>query len=323
MPHMNRSPVSAVRTDAILAVSLILVSLLASGCSIRKMAVNALAESLSRSSIVYERDDDPELVADALPFMLKTMEGLLEETPKNKTLLLNAAKGFTSYAQAFVAVPADYIEENDLDAARNQRARASRLFLRGREFALRGLELDHKDIRAGLAQNPDSTLQDMEKKDVPLLFWSGAAWAGAINVRKDDMDLVADFNIANALLQCAFALDPAWNDGAIHEVLIALEAARSGGYGGSLEAARDHFKAAVKISHGETAGPYVALAEAVSVKEQNVTEFRSLLEQALAVDVEAAPDQRLANTLAQRRARWLLAHTADYFIDYDENEDSP
>lgn len=304
-------------------VALILVSTLVSGCSIRSMAVNALADSLSRSSVVYERDNDPELVADALPFMLKTMEGLLEEAPKNRNLLLNAAKGFTSYAQAFVAVPADYIEEDNLAAARNQRTRASRLFLRGREFGLRGLDLAHSGLREGLYADPDSALQVTRKEDVPLLFWTGAAWAGAINVRKNDMDLVADFNIANALLQRAFTLEPTWNDGAIHEVLIALEAARSGGYGGSLEAARKHFDAAVSISHGETAGPYVALAEAVSIKEQNVKEFRTLLDEALAVDVDAAPDHRLSNVLAQRRARWLLDHTADFFIDYEENEDTP
>jgi len=305
------------------AAALLAVVIAVPGCSIRSMAVNALAESLSRSSVVYQRDDDPELVADALPFMLKTLEGLLLEAPKNEDILLSAAKGFTSYAQAFVAVPADYIEEDDLNAARNQRVRASRLFLRGREFGLRGLELAHSGTRAGLYANPDSALQATKKEDVPFLFWTGAAWAGAVSVRKDDMDLVADFNIANALLQRAFALEPAWNDGAIHEVLIALEAARSGGYGGSLEAAREHFEAAVVISHGETAGPYVALAEAVSVKEQNLKEFRSLLEQALAVDVDAAPDQRLANVLSQRRAQWLLDHTADFFIDYEENEDTP
>jgi predicted anti-sigma-YlaC factor YlaD len=62
----------------------------------------------------------------------------------------------------------------------------------------------------------------------------------------------------------------------------------------------------------------VTLAESVSIKEQNLAEFRQLLNSALAVDVDASPDDRLANVLAQRRARWLIAHTGDFFIDYDE-----
>ena len=39
-----------------------------------------------------------------------------------------------------------------------------------------------------------------------------------------------------------------------------------------------------------------------------------MLKKALAIDSGAAPELRLANTLAQRRARRLLAHVDDYFL---------
>ena len=135
------------------------------------------------------------------------------------------------------------------------------------------------------------------------------------------MDMVADFNIANALLQRAKALDPNWNGGAIHEVMITLEAARSDGQGGSLEAARVHFATAVQLSQGKKAGPYVSLAEAVSIKERKIEEFQNLLAEALAIDPDDALDHRLTNILAQRRARWLLDHIEDFFIDYEEPEE--
>lgn len=290
-----------------------------SSCSVfRGMATKSMAGAMQKSSVVYARDEDPELVGEALPFMLKTVEGLLVEQPKNETLLLTACQGFTSYAQAYVAVPADYKEEKDLEAARQDRQRASRLFLRGRRYGLRALELSYPGISTALVEDAERVLAKTKKEDVPLLFWTGAAWGGAINMAKNDMDLVADLNVANALLQRANALDPRWNRGAVHEVLIALEAARSGGNGGSIETAREHFKIAIDQSQGKKAGPYVTLAESVSIKEQNVAEFRQLLETALAVNLEASPDDRLANVLAQRRAQWLLDHTADYFIDYEE-----
>jgi hypothetical protein len=155
--------------------------------------------------VVYARDDDPQLVAEALPFLLKSVEGLLDQSPRNETLLLAACQGYASYAQAFVAVPADYREEVDLAGARRERHRAGRLFLRAREYGLRGLEISHEGITAALHQDPEKALTVTKKEDVPILFWTGAAWAGAINVNKDDMDLVADFNIANALLQRANA----------------------------------------------------------------------------------------------------------------------
>jgi hypothetical protein len=33
------------------------------------------------------------------------------------------------------------------------------------------------------------------------------------------------------------------------------------------------------------------------------------------VDVERAPDQRVANLIAQKRARWLLARADELFIE--------
>ena len=296
-------------------------ALVLAGCSIRKMAVNGMAKSMSESSIVYARDDDPELVEDAFPFLLKTIESLLEEVPENKELLITACEAFTSYAQAFVAVPADVVEEDDLAAARAQRQRASKLFVRARGYGLRALELSHAGIVEGLNQEPEVALEATEIKDLPALFWTGAAWALAINVAKGDMEMVADFNIANALLQRAKTLEPGWNGGSIHEVMITLEAARPHGGEESLLAARMHFDRAIELSRGEKAGPYVSLAEAVSIKEQNVEEFQDLLAEALAIDPDAALDHRLTNTLAQRRARWLLDHTEDFFIEYEEDED--
>ena len=285
------------------------------------MAINAMADSMTRSAIVYARDDDPELVGDALPFLLKTVEGLLEEAPEHESLLVTACQGFTSYAQAFLAVPADALEEEDLEAARAQRARASRMFVRARHYGLRALELRHPGIVDAMAEDPKQALEVAEVKDLPVLFWSGSAWAGAISVDKGNMELVADLNIASALLHRANALDPTWNGGAVHEVLISLEAALSGGQGGSIEAAREHFEIAVELSEGNRLGPYVSLAEAVSIKEQNVTEFQELLHTALEIDMEASPDDRLTNELGRRRAEWLLDHIEDFFIDYEPGEE--
>ena len=53
---------------------LLLAALLAPGCSVRKVAVNALANALAAGGDTYATDDDPELVAAAVPFGLKTIE---------------------------------------------------------------------------------------------------------------------------------------------------------------------------------------------------------------------------------------------------------
>ena len=72
---------------------------------------------------------------------------------------------------------------------------------------------------------------------------------------------------------------------------------------------------AVAISSGKRAAPYVSLAETVSVGTQDRAEFEALLKKALAVDPDAAPQLRLANTVAQRRASWLLARADQLFLE--------
>jgi hypothetical protein len=95
--------------------------------------------------------------------------------------------------------------------------------------------------------------------------------------------------------------------------LISLESVPEA-MGGSPARARDHFKRAVELSKGRSAGPFVTLAAGLSVAEQNRAEFVSLLEQALSIDPDADPSQRLANLVVQRRARQLLAQVDDLFL---------
>jgi len=66
----------------LLAASLTVFTL--AGCgAIKKTAISNVAGTLSSSGDVFTRDDDPELVRQALPFALKLYESLLESVPKN------------------------------------------------------------------------------------------------------------------------------------------------------------------------------------------------------------------------------------------------
>ena len=122
-----------------------------SGCTPRSLVVNALAGSLSADSGIgdtFASDDDPELVRHAIPFGLKTMEGLAAEQRDHIGLLTSLASGFTQYAYAFVQADAEKAEiEGRVTEARPIRERASRLFLRAREYGLRGLDARHGGLR--------------------------------------------------------------------------------------------------------------------------------------------------------------------------------
>jgi predicted anti-sigma-YlaC factor YlaD len=114
----------------------------------------------------------------------------------------------------------------------------------------------------------------------------------------------------------ALALDERYDGGAIHEYFIAFEGGRSDAMGGSAERARRHFLRAMEISGGGKVSPLVTYAENVSVRAQDRKEFLDLLDRALAFDARGtAPEFRLANLVAQRRARWLKGRVDELFLD--------
>ena len=283
------------------------------GCSVRSMAVNSLADSLSESGSVYASDEDPELVRDALPFALKTFESLLEQAPEHVGLLTATCSGFTQYANGFVEGDAVYIEAVDWEAAERLESRALKLYLRGRDYCLKGLDIGNPGIGERLRLEPERAASELAIEELELLFWTGASWGAAISVGLDRPELVVDLPAVQALMRRALELDEDWNDGAIHEVMISLEALPEA-MGGSPERARGHFERAVELSRGRLAGPYLSLAQGLSVAEGDRAEFERLLETALAIDPQEAPESMLANLLAQRRARFLLDHMDDYFL---------
>lgn len=286
-----------------------------SGCSVKRMAVHKLGNALANQGTTFASDDDPELVRAALPFALKLMEGLLAEAPEHEGLLYATASGFTQYAYAFVHQEADEREGESVAEAEVLRARARRLYLRARNYGLRGLEVEHPGFEKALRANPPEAVKVTKKPDVSLLFWTAAAWGAAISISKDNPDLVADVPVFEAMIDRALELDEAYDDGAIHGFLISYEMARTSILGDPVPRAKKHFDRAMELAQGKSASPLVSYAEAVCIQKQDRAGFEALLKQALAINPDAAPEKRLLNLIAQRRAQWLLKRADDLFVE--------
>lgn len=293
------------------------------GCSIKRTAVNMMGDALAGGGTVFSSDDDPELVAAAVPFSLKLMESLLAESPEHRGLLTAAASGFTQYSYAFVQQESDQIRSTDLARSRELQARAKRLYLRARDYGLRGLETSHRDFRKELETDPQKAVAGLRRKDVPLIYWTAAAWVAAIAMDKTDSYLISDLPKVDALLQRALELDETFDRGALPSLMITYETVRQGAEGDPYDRARRRYDRAVELSQGLLAGPHVSLAEAVCIPTENREEFLRLLDTALAVDVDALPEARLANLIVQDRARWLKQNVDDYFLPPLEDEPQP
>jgi predicted anti-sigma-YlaC factor YlaD len=306
--------VTVVRQIIVIALLLAIV-ITSSGCSVKRMAINKVGNALANGGTTYASDDDPVLVGEALPFSLKLIESLLAESPNHRGMLFAASSGFTQYAFVYVQQDADEIESQDVTRAGVLRNRAKLLYLRARNYGLRGLAVRHPGFENSLKSNPKQTLSRTKKSEVPLLYWTAVSWGAAIGLSKDDPDLVADQPIVEALIDRALALDPEFDSGAIHNFLITYESARQGAKGDFAIRAKEHFDKAVELSGGKMAAPFVSYAETVSISKQNREEFESLLKRSLAIDPNGRPEWRLANLVTQRHARWLLAREDQFFMD--------
>lgn len=286
------------------------------GCSVEEMILDKLADSLSSGmGTSFTSDDDPELIGDALPFALKLYDSLLEQNPHHQALLLATGSAYIMYANAYVQTPALMLPQEEYKKKSAMLERAKRLYLRGRDLVLNALELRYPGFLELLDNdNLEQALTPMQKDDVPYLYWAGAGWFAAYSLDAFDIGLGITAPRALALMQKALDLDDEFNEGAIHDFFISYYGAMPEGMGRDEEKARFHFQREVAISKGKCASPYVALATTVCINNQDAAEFKSLLNQALAINPDDNPGNRLANIINQRKAQWYLDHIEDFII---------
>lgn len=284
------------------------------GCSVSSIAVDRLGNALAAGGTTYSADDDPQFVAQAVPFSLKLMESLLAERPRHRELLQAAAAGFTQYGYAFLQLPADEVAVLELQQAEDLRGRARRMYLRAHEYGLRGLEVGHPGFRALLTVSPPAAAALTTGEDAGLLYWTAASLAAAIGLAKDDPALVGDLPKVQALVDRALQLEESFDDGAIHVLLISFTMARPDLTGPRLEVAAQHYARALELSQSGNAGAHVAWAEAVCEPGGDRQCFEAALHAALAIDADARPACRLANLVMQRRASFLLQQIDRRFL---------
>src|SRR5689334_12690992 len=134
MPTFARTLSSLIRLTVLLSIMAPL-----TGCGlVQRRAVGMVASTLASSGDVFTRDDDLELVGDAIPFGLKLYESLLDSAPKNKDLLIATCSNFTQYGIAYVETEALVLgEAAHHDEVAHLNARALKLYLRAKGYCLR------------------------------------------------------------------------------------------------------------------------------------------------------------------------------------------
>ncbi|MBD3239393.1 MAG: hypothetical protein GF331_02320, partial [Chitinivibrionales bacterium] len=280
---------------------------LCAGCSVRSIAVNALSEALSADeSLVFTGEEDPKLVAEAMPVMLKTYEALLERAPHDRELLIATGKAFTLYAFAFVQIPAERLPDSRADERMDELLRARALYRRGRDYLFTALDLEYPGFSDLTKKGKtDTALAMVTAADTTALYWTAVAWMGQLTAGKPGLSAVFNLPKAARLMHEVIAFNDSFGEGAAHEMLVTYYGSLPESVGGSLEKAREHFEKAVAIAGGTHVRPYVALAT-VAAREGNREEFEQLLQKALDIDTDHRTRHRLTNVIYQDMARWML-----------------
>lgn len=287
----TRCPIRCLLLALVLALSL-------SGCaSLLGGTTQRLAEQLGQAVM---NADDPATVRDGLPAYLLLLEGLLEGDPDNVDTLLAAARLKSAYASNFVG---------------EDTARAQRLARRALDQARRAACIDAPTLCPVLDGNPQDFAQVVEglgRRQLDTLYGLAAAWAGHLQVHRDDWNAVADLPKIEALLQRVVALDPLHDGGVPLVYLGVLNSLHPEAVGGQPARGRAYFERAIAVSQGRNLYAKVLMAEfhARLVFDQALHD--RLLAEVLAADPRAA-GYTLMNTLAQVRARELQASGVDFF----------
>lgn len=283
------------------------------------MLSNAL--STAGDSTVFMGENDPELIGDALPVVMKVYEALLDQDPENDELLRATGTAFIMYANAFVQTPAEMLPDNEFKSRLEMMKRAKNLYIRGRNYLLDAIEIRYSGFIDSIDADAEilaEALSRMTTDDVPLLYWCAAGWVAAFPLDTLDFELSLSIPQAHQIMNRALELDETFSNGTIHEFFISFHASMPSALGGDESRVMHHYEEALAISEGKMASTYYTLATSYAVKRQDADQYRELLEMALAVDPDAFPENRLINIITQRKARWRLDHIGDFFlIDMD------
>ncbi len=291
-------PGGALRPATIILQCLLLLSLMMlPACShLVARATDNLADNLSQA---IANNDDPATVAAGGPAYLLMLDGMVQGDPGNENLLVQAATLYSTYSSAFVDDP----------------ERAAKLSQRALDYAERALCVRRPED-CGLRQADfdvfEDRLQKMDIADVPVFYTLGAAWAGWIQARQDDLEAVAELARVEAIMTRIVALDEGYRQGGAHLYLGTLAILVPPALGGKPDVARMHFERAIALSNGTNLMAKVLYAQYYARMLYDRELHDRLLTEVLAADPHV-PGLVLQNTLAQERARELLASADAYF----------
>lgn len=317
--------------NKIIFMLLLLVSLIFSSCSIKKMAYNSAANALAplpEKKVKPDTDapnpvtaltgeEDAELVGEVFPIILKLYEGMHIANPSHRGLAIMTGELYIMYSNVFVEGPANYLSDDEYDKKDKAFLRAKKFYKRGYNKILSALNTAYpgftEAVNSDNAENIEKMLKKCKPYDTEALHWAGAGILAAFSLDPLDIQSLQVLQGAVLMLEKVCSLDPAYSGGATWEILAKFYASAPESLGGNIERAEKAYKKALELSEGKNPSIYVTYALSFCVPKQDSKGFDEAIEKAMAINPESDPNNKLVIGISQKYAGWLKENK-DMFI---------
>jgi hypothetical protein len=280
------------------------------GC-VKKLLVDGQIESTRRAADSFDTIGDYELARAATQAGLVQFEGMHALAPENEDALFLLVKGWTGYGFGFVEDELEVAADaGDEEAVEYHKQRARMAYDRAVFYGLRALSQHAEGFEQAKKSEQGLSRWLAEhfasKDDVPILFWTGNAWASRVDLMKgDDQEgpaFVAELFVGVALLERSASLDPAYEH---FGALAALAAYHARSNVAELDQSKQLFDTALGRTEWKSLLVPLFYATKLACVRGDGIVYQDLLNRVLQAQ-DPDPYQRLTNAVAKRRAkRWL------------------
>jgi hypothetical protein len=283
-------------------------------CNMTAFTANQTSKVIKAASPSFQQEPDVDLARAAAPGQLKTVEGFHLASPENDVFIKILAQGYCEYAFGFLEWEVLQARaKGDADAELHYTKRATGLYLRCVNYGLKLLGKSWERALYGETAAWEAKVKSADKDDVPGMFWTGLGLASAINLNRDDIEMVAYLPKAKLLFERVVALEPTYHNGGAHMALGMLYSAQSTALGGDPARGKAEFEKAIAVTGGKFLIPKVLMARAYGGVTNDREFFHKTLVQVLETSPAVFPEQRLANELAHLRAKFFLSQEKELF----------
>jgi tetratricopeptide (TPR) repeat protein len=270
------------------------------GC-IQTIALHSMGGILDNGLASFNEESDLQLAHEALGSNLKLIEAMIKSDPENEQFLTFAAQGYNAYALAFC-------EDDSVERARV-------FYLRAKDYGMRVLM---KNKKFNEALDSDITafreaVKTFGKDDVPAIFWTAFSWGSYVNITRTDVAGLADLSKVQALIEFVAEKDPAFYHGGAYLFLGVIEGTTPRSLGGNPDKAKEYFEKCLAINGGKFLMTQLYYARTYAIATQDQPLFESLLKKVEEASPDILPEARLANIIAKKKARKLLARSNELF----------